>query len=72
MALSKQHYVAIARHIDAQRVKAVVEYNAKEMTMASYSVLNNALFAIASGMAADFYNDNPRFDRERFLAACGF
>ena len=31
-----------------------------------------ALRAMASHLANQFADDNPRFDRDRFLKACGF
>jgi hypothetical protein len=72
MSMSKQHYTAIANHFFRQHDKAVKELNRKELTHQEYALITNTLFAIASGMAADFSNDNARFDRTRFLSACGF
>lgn len=31
-----------------------------------------ALFSVAKGLAVRLPNTNPRFDRDRFMAACGF
>jgi len=36
-----------------------------------FSDSNKAIEAIANQLAAKFKSDNPRFDRERFLRACG-
>lgn len=56
--MSKKHYVEIAKAIRACEQPATVE------TAASISEL-------AQRLASVFQNDNPRFDRARFLTACG-
>lgn len=32
---------------------------------------NNAIVSLANSLADEFEKDNPRFDRARFLTACG-
>lgn len=59
--LSKRHYVAIA-----EVVKNCLDdpYQADECSQ-------TAIESVASALASYFAADNPRFDRARFLAACG-
>jgi hypothetical protein len=57
---SKKHYVAIAREI-AELLKDLEGSNAAI----------NAVALLASRLAYVFKDDNPAFDRERFLRACG-
>jgi hypothetical protein len=57
---SKKHYVAIAREI-AELLKDLEGSNAAI----------NAIALLASRLACIFKDDNPAFDRERFLRACG-
>jgi hypothetical protein len=57
---SKKHYVAIAREI-AELLKDLEGSNAAI----------NAVVLLASRLACIFKADNPAFDRERFLRACG-
>jgi hypothetical protein len=57
---SKKHYVAIAREI-AELLKDLDGSNAAI----------NAVALLASRLACVFKDDNPAFDRERFLRACG-
>ena len=57
---SKKHYIAIAREI-AELLKDLEGSNAAI----------NAVALLASRLACIFKDDNPAFDRERFLQACG-
>jgi hypothetical protein len=57
---SKKHYVAVAREI-AELLKDLDGSNAAI----------NAIALLASRLAYVFKDDNPAFDRERFLRACG-
>jgi hypothetical protein len=57
---SKKHYIAIAREI-AELLK----------DMEGSNTAINAIALLASRLACIFKDDNPAFDRERFLRACG-
>lgn len=57
--MSRKHYVAIAAMI-RRRVDA-------DATVGGHSITRE----IAEGLADVFADDNPRFDRARFLTACG-
>jgi hypothetical protein len=57
---SKKHYVAIAREI-AELLKDMEGSNAAI----------HAIGLLAARLACIFKDDNPAFDRERFLRACG-
>ena len=57
---SKKHYVAIAREI-AELLKDLEGSNAAI----------NAIALLTLRLACVFKDDNPAFDRERFLRACG-
>lgn len=56
--MTRKHFIAIAAIIDARRDELTTE-----------GIL---LLPLARDMADMFAADNPRFDRERFLKACGF
>lgn len=60
MAFTRQHYVAIAEILK----RAAKEYSSSE---GPYAVEQ-----IARDLADLFKRDNPSFDRQRFLSACGF
>jgi hypothetical protein len=73
MAFSKKHYEQFAHRfaqaqadIDRQKDQGVIQ-SALEAGFA-----RNSLHQLAVAMSVDFALDNPRFDRGRFLAACGF
>jgi hypothetical protein len=57
---SKKHYVAVAREI-AELLKDLEGSN----------TAITAIALLASRLACIFKDDNPAFDRERFLQACG-
>lgn len=57
--MSKQHFEQIAKTIKTDFERA--ETFAQQMSIAK----------LASNLADDFAQFNPRFDRSRFLAACG-
>jgi len=66
-AFSKQHYVKIAEILKAEQVRArVLAETAFDMEAAATTVTN-----ITLAMAETFANDNPRFERSRFLDAAG-
>lgn len=56
--MTRKHFEAIAALLDRERS------------------LNNggdgSVFAIAEAMADLFAKENPRFDRDKFLTACGY
>lgn len=55
--MTKKHYEAIAR---------IMHYDTQGDTKAENARVNTAQL-----LASYFATDNPRFDRERFLQACG-
>jgi len=58
--MTRKHYAAIAKVI-ARSVG-----NSTEMRE------RTAIASIVVGLADAFATDNPRFDRDKFLTACGF
>ena len=64
MSLSRKHYEAVAGIIfDAV---AVEDHDDKV-----WNGRQDAIHEIASTVAGYFASDNPAFDRQRFLKACG-
>ena len=61
--MTKKHYVAIAKTLAALRAAYGAKANA-----ASYGA---AMSDAATELAVYFESENPRFDRARFLKACG-
>ncbi len=59
--MSKKDYVMIAAVFHAECSSA--DFNAFTC---------KSLENVANGLADKFQESNPRFDRDRFLAACGF
>lgn len=59
---TRQHYKAIAEIIDKR-------------TKLNQGTKRTAKFLYADDLAGDladyFYNDNPRFNRDKFMVACG-
>lgn len=68
MALTKKHYEQIAARI-AKTVDLVKRVH-RPGPVRNASL--HAAEAIACDLTIDFEADNPRFDRQRFLTACGF
>ena len=63
--MTKKHFLAIARILnDAALINLT--------TAGEVAVNSDTRWRIAASMATVFYQENPRFDRDRFLAACGF
>lgn len=60
---TKQHYKAIAEIVK----KDGLDYELADMTAAPGSVWSN----FAGKLADYFATDNPLFDRDKFMAACG-
>ena len=64
--MSKKHYEAIANRI------ALVSSGTKYLTENTAARGHQrGVVELASVLADYFATENPRFDRERFLAACG-
>lgn len=66
MATSKKLYVAVASIIDNARRLAENEPNDVARKIASGYVR-----LVADALSTEFTADNPRFDRARFMTACG-
>lgn len=62
MSMSKKDYEAIAEVFNEW-----VSFNSGEDDIDTYPA-----FQLSDGLANYFEKDNPRFDRERFMIACGF
>ncbi len=56
--MSKKHYIEIAQAIKASEVPATAE-------------TRKSIAELAKRLANVFAADNPRFDRARFIKACG-
>lgn len=65
MAMSRKHY-----RDAADTIKRTVEWSADETPVRKASRLAAAQ-EIANGLATMFAIDNGRFDREKFMDACG-
>lgn len=80
MALSKKHYEQFAQLFRNQieRINADTIYPFPQQQTNDAATASAQKFAVdhlqnmAASMAAHFALDNPRFDRARFLRACGF
>lgn len=64
--MTKKDYIALASAINLSRVQVNVLATAKQAA-ANENVLGHVAYNVAEILA----DDNPNFDRERFLAACG-
>lgn len=73
MALSNKHYEMIAREtksqVDAYRTVIQQDHNTSAHTA---NECINALCVLMVALCDNFAAENPRFDRKRFLTACGF
>lgn len=69
MATSKKLYVAVASIIAAAYRKAETD---PDMGLGAKGGAGVALREVAVELAREFAADNPRFDTNRFLTACGF
>lgn len=58
--MSRKDYILIAAALKQALDEGLIEYNASRETM-----------SVAHIMADKLRHTNPRFDRERFLKACG-
>lgn len=69
MALSKKRYEQFAQRIAETTITLSTD---STMHFAEVVRATRHVEALAQRLAVDFALDNPRFDRERFLKACGF
>lgn len=60
--MSKKDYVTVATCIRVQTFERPAVHRPDEPTSR----------AIANALAVEFELDNPRFDRDAFMSACGF
>ena len=65
--MSKKDYIKFAQMIKA-RVELLPLHHDNEFALFSRC---NEIINIAVNLANIFQDDNPQFDRERFLKACG-
>jgi rRNA maturation endonuclease Nob1 len=66
MKVSKMHFEMVARVLRERR-----EFLTDDLNIAE-SAQRAELNLVALAFASEFKRENPRFDRERFLKACGF
>lgn len=71
MALSKKHFIAIARETKSQ-VDAYNTQIANGSNLGDCRACIDALRVLMVALCDVFAADNAQFDRERFLKACGF
>lgn len=65
MSMSRKHYEMIASDIKTSVVTAAFT------TTENYSTAVRVLTELAESLAVTFEGDNPNFDPNRFLIACG-
>lgn len=70
--MSKKDYIAIAKVIAAQREQVETSFNGGAITGPSYEGKMETLRRTAYGLADVCAAVNSAFDRNRFIAACGF
>lgn len=63
MSFSRKHFETVASSISRTRMASTI---GKKQTP------EQVLRLVATDLAATFAAENPRFDRERFMKACGF
>ena len=70
---SKKHYQAVARKINRriQELRHGIDNFADPRSIMEYEAREEEVSAMAYGLASIFQDDNPNFDRARFLSACG-
>lgn len=64
--MTRKHFVAIAASIRAEREAAAANLEGETRTVAL-----GVIDRVARSLVADLAATNPRFDRGRFLDACG-
>ena len=66
MSMSKKDYIALAAAIKASHLSQLpTDSNAE------FAVHLSTLLCVAETIASECAANNPKFDRQRFLAACG-
>ena len=70
--MTKKHFEAIAAAFAAQQ--KMIDYHKEQGDMKDMEAgwARDSLRKVATSMAGTFAADNPRFDTQRFLRACGF
>lgn len=72
MAMSKKDYELIAAEVRfSMKPTCPYEYTDHARTVGFYDGRQAALQEFANNLAQELGRDNPRFDRARFLKACG-
>jgi len=73
MSASRQTYVAVAAKVNARLTEARTRADSVETTERLYFLSGTAAGTrhLAEDLAEVFAAENPRFDRDRFLQACG-
>lgn len=66
--MTKRHYETVAACIREQKIEAGRKFYREP----SLSAARKGMLMIARAFALEAELDNPRFDRKRFMAACGF
>lgn len=64
----KKHFIAIAAGFKRQLLQATKEAETRPELLSSCLAIRNCAAMFADVAASE----NPRFDRTRFLSACGF
>jgi len=71
MALSKKHYEQFALRFRHQLAE-IAGNTPSGLDLYEHKYAREQLAQLAGKLAIDFGYDNPRFDKLRFLEACGF
>lgn len=69
--MTKKHYEAIASILRGYVEQQIGVHDRRDLTKTECDALEQASYDIADRLADYFASDNPRFDRVRFLTACG-
>ena len=72
MALSKKHYEQFAYRFAQRNTLLDEAKDSGEMTTHEVAFSREAIRGLAQTLCIDFALDNPAFNRDRFLQACGF
>jgi len=70
--MTRKEYVANANAIKAALDQNTAPENGVHRPDREIVATRTALYDVAKSLANTFYDDNPRFDRKRFMVACGF
>lgn len=60
--MTKKDYIKIAK---------IIAYN-REHRRLDQEEASRIIYSLALDMSQMLHNDNPRFDRDKFMSACGF